>query len=141
MDVRFAGIYGVAVGLLMLAQWTFFLATGSVPELQSAPLAIAFHIAAEGLCALALLLTGLALLRKQAWGERFYPVAAGMVLYSEVNSPGYFAQSGQWALVAMFAVLALLALASLAGPFRATSPRDPATRMARPEAQHTTSRP
>ena len=28
-----------------------------------------------------------------------------MAIYSEINSPGYFAQPGQWALVVMFAVL------------------------------------
>lgn len=31
----------------------------------------------------------------------------GMVMYSEIVSPGYFAQRGQWAFVAMFAVLLL----------------------------------
>jgi hypothetical protein len=133
--MRFAGYYGITVGLLMLAQWAFFLATGSVPELRTAPLEIAFHIAAEGLCALALLLTGFALLRERSWGVRFYPVAAGMAFYSEVNSPGYFAQSGQWALVAMFAVLALLAVASLASLFRAASRQRPATQGAMPGPQ------
>jgi hypothetical protein len=28
-----------------------------------------------------------------------------MAIYSEINSPGYFAQLGQWPLVVMFAVL------------------------------------
>jgi hypothetical protein len=28
-----------------------------------------------------------------------------MVMYSEIVSPGYFAQLNQWALVAMFAIL------------------------------------
>jgi len=32
-------------------------------------------------------------------------VGLGMVMYSEIVSPGYFAQLGQWPVVAMFAVL------------------------------------
>jgi hypothetical protein len=33
-----------------------------------------------------------------------------MLTYSVIASPGYFAQQGQWALVAMFAVLLVLAI-------------------------------
>jgi hypothetical protein len=29
----------------------------------------------------------------------------GMVIYSEIVSPGYYAQLGQWAFVAIFAIL------------------------------------
>ena len=36
-----------------------------------------------------------------------------MTMYSEINSPGYFAQLGQWALVAMFGVLLLGATISI----------------------------
>ena len=50
-------------------QWSFFITTGGVPELQSEPWRIALHLSGE------------------------------------MVSPGYFAQLGQWALVAMFAVL------------------------------------
>jgi hypothetical protein len=41
-------------------------------------------------------------------------VFAGMLIYSVIVSPGYFAQQGQWALVAMFAVLLVLAIVSVA---------------------------
>jgi hypothetical protein len=36
-----------------------------------------------------------------------------MLLYTVIVSPGYFAEKGQWAFVAMFAVLLLLALLSI----------------------------
>jgi hypothetical protein len=42
-----------------------------------------------------------------------YLVAVGMLLYSMIVSPGYFAQRGEWPLVGVFAVLLLLALLSL----------------------------
>ena len=40
-----------------------------------------------------------------AWGKKVLLVGLGMVIYSEIVSPGYFAQLGQWVLVVMFAVL------------------------------------
>ncbi len=103
--MKFSSWYGIIVGTLIIFQWIFFISTGSVPEMQSTPWAIGFHITAEILLALALLAGGIATLRSKSWGEKILLVALGMAIYSEINSPGYFAQLGQWALVAMFAVL------------------------------------
>lgn len=103
--MKFASWYGISVGALIVLQWIFFLATGSVPELQTAHWEIGLHISAELLLALALLAGGIASLQSIRWGEKVLLVALGMAIYSEINSPGYFAQVGQWALVAMFAVL------------------------------------
>jgi hypothetical protein len=110
----FAAIYAIVVGAGMIGQWLFFLATGQVPELVTEPLRIRFHLAAEFATALALLAGGLALLTGQAWGRWFYLLAMGMLLYTVIVSPGYFAQKGQWAFVGMFAVVLLLALVSIA---------------------------
>jgi len=111
--MKFAGIFALVVGILMFGQWALSLATGRVPELQTAPLAIGFHLAAEVLTALALLLSGLAILKKIAWGRTLFLVAGGMVLYSAINSPGYFAQRGQWPIVAMFSLLFLIMVFTL----------------------------
>jgi hypothetical protein len=103
--MKFSSWYGIIVGALIIFQWIFFISTGAVPELQTTPWAIGFHIAAEILLALALLVGGIGTLRSKLWGEKILLVALGMAIYSEINSPGYFAQLGQWTLVAMFAVL------------------------------------
>jgi len=103
--VKFSAWYGISVGTLIILQWIFFSATGSVPEFQTTPWAIGFHMTAELFLALALLISGIATLRLKPWGEKALLVALGMAIYSEINSPGYFAQLGQWALVAMFALL------------------------------------
>lgn len=121
--MKFAGWYGIGVGLLMLAQWTFFLLTGEVTELQTEPIRIAFHLAGEFVTALALIVGSIALLKQRAWGGMVYSVAAGMPLYSVIVSPGYFAQQGQWAFVGMFALLLVLALFSLARVARKSSIR------------------
>jgi hypothetical protein len=112
---RFPAIYGIFVGVLMLAQWAFFLANGQVPELQTEPWRIAAHLLAEFVTALGLMVASIALLMRAPWAPPAYLVFAGMLIYSVIASPGYFAQQGQWALVAMFAVLLVLAVLAVFG--------------------------
>ena len=111
--MRFAAGYGIVVGFLILAQWAFFLAAGAVPEVRTAPWSIGFHLAAELVLALALLAGGWATWRSRKWGAQLLLVALGMAIYSEIASPGYFAQQGTWMLVGMFAVLLTGALVSV----------------------------
>jgi hypothetical protein len=111
--MKYASWYGIIVGTLIILQWIFFLVSGSVPELQTAPWEIGHHISAELLLAVGLLTGGVATLKSIHWGEKFLLAALGMAIYSEINSPGYFAQRGQWALVGMFAPLLLCAVWSV----------------------------
>ena len=103
--MKFPAWYGIVVGLIMIAQWIFFLTTGNVPELQNEPWRIALHLAAEFTTALMLIASGIASLKSVARGRKILLVGLGMLIYGEIVSPGYFAQLGQWALVGMFAVL------------------------------------
>ena len=107
--MKFSAIFALCVGVLMLLQWAFFLLTGNVPELQTAPWSIAFHLAAEFLTAILLIISGMMLIRKHLLGKHIFLLAVGMVVYAMVNSAGYFAQSGDWIFVMMFGVLLVLA--------------------------------
>ncbi|MGD8397656.1 MAG: hypothetical protein PVG11_02250 [Anaerolineae bacterium] len=109
----FAAIFALVVGAGMICQWVLFLATGQVPELETEPLRIRFHLAAEFATAIALLVGGVALLTGQAWGQWFYLLAMGMLLYTVIVSPGYFAEKSQWAFVGMFVVVFVLAVLSI----------------------------
>jgi len=111
--MKFTGIYSLIVGTMMILQWVFFIITGQVPELQTEPIRIAFHLVAEGLTALALILSGIGLLGKRTWGRNTAFIALGMLLYTTLVSPGYFAQQGLWPLVGMFVVILALALVCL----------------------------
>ena len=111
--MKFAGWYGIAVGLLMLGMWSFFLANGQVPELQTEPFRIYFHLAAEFTTAICLIIGGVRLLRNRSQTETMYYVAAGMLLYSLIVSPGYYAQQGQWGFVVMFTVFVFLTMFSV----------------------------
>ena len=107
--MKFAAIYAICVGALMLVQWVFFLLTGNVPELQSAPWSIGFHLAAEVLTAIMLIISGMMLVKSHPLGKQVFLLSVGMVVYAMVNSAGYFAQSGDWVFVVMFGVLLVLA--------------------------------
>ncbi len=109
----FVSIYAIAVGILMIGQWSFFLAAHKVPELKTEPVEIRFHIVSEIVTALALIAGGAGLLSGVSWSRFVYPVAVGALLYTVVKSAGYFAERKVWALVGMFAVLFILALVSL----------------------------
>ena len=103
--MKFPAWYGILVGFLMIAQWTFSILAGGVPEFQTAAWEIMFHLAAEFSTAMVLIVGGIAMLRSIAWSRTVLLLGLGMVIYSEIVSPGYFAQLNQWAFVAMFAVL------------------------------------
>ena len=103
--MRFSAWYGILVGALMIGQWAFSIVSGGVPEFQTAPWEIGFHLAAEISTALMLMGGGIAVLKSTTRAKSFLLVALGMVIYSEIVSPGYFAQLGQWPLVVMFGIL------------------------------------
>jgi hypothetical protein len=111
--MKFAGVFAIFVGLMMAVQWSLFLLAGQVPEVQSEPIRLAFHLAAEFATALGLIACGIGLLRRTAWAVKGFLVFGGMLLYSVIVSPGYFAQQGQWIFVGMFAILLALALGSI----------------------------
>ena len=103
--MKFPAWYGLLVGILMIAQWTFSIAAGDVPEFHTAPWEIAFHLAAEFSTAIVLIVGGITALRSVPWSRTILLLGLGMVIYSEIVSPGYFAQRDQWPFVLMFALL------------------------------------
>ncbi len=119
MDLRrAAAVFAITVGAMMFAQWAFFIAAGEVPELDTEPIRISFHLAAEFLTATALVLAGLGLAKGKSWSFPVLMLALGMLSYTIIVSPGYFAQEGEYLFVAMFAVLWMLTLTLIFVSFR-----------------------
>jgi hypothetical protein len=111
--VKFAAIYAIIVGSGMIAQWVLSYVTHQIPELKTEPVRIGFHILAEMLTASMLMMSGVGLLSSEDWGKNIFLIAMGMLFYTCVVSPGYFAQKGQWGWLGMFAVLILLGIVSI----------------------------
>ena len=65
-----------------------FLFTGNVPELQTEPIWIAFHLAGEFTTAALLIAGGCGLLTLRTWGYHVFLLALGMLLYTIIVSPG-----------------------------------------------------
>lgn len=110
MIIRIAGIYSMVVGVSMIAMWIMFYVTGSIPELATEPVRILLHIAAEVFTAVALFFGGWGLLTLKAWGYQVYMLATGALVYTIIQSSGYFLQTGEIGFVGMFAVLIVLTL-------------------------------
>ena len=116
--MKFVKVSSISIGALMLIQWLFFLATGNVPELDTAPVSISFHLAIEFMTAFALIVTGILLQasKREIWILSAF--AQGMLGYTVVNSPGYFAQNDEYALVIMFAFLLVISITNLSILYR-----------------------
>ena len=110
--MKFAAWYSIVVGILMLAQWTVSLASGEVPELQAEPFRIAFHLLGEAVTSIALIFSGISLLRGWRWARDAALASLGMLTYTVLVSPGYFGQQGRWIFVLMFGLLLALTLIS-----------------------------
>jgi len=111
--MKFTAIYALVIGMGMIGQWTASYLTQNIPELKTEPIRIAFHIAAELLTALILIISGIALLTGTTWGKNLYLIGLGMLFYTAIVSPGYFAQKGEWAWLGMFSAIIILGLVSL----------------------------
>jgi hypothetical protein len=109
----FPAIFALVVGLGMIGQWTMSFITKQIPELKSEPTRIGFHLVGEMLTALVLILSGIGLLAGWSWAPVLYLVASGMLIYTAIVSPGYFAQQGKWIWVGIFAILILLNVGSM----------------------------
>ncbi len=105
--MRFVGWFEIVTGVAIAGLWAMLLTTGQVPELTEGRRDILFHIGAEFLTALLLIVAGIAILTVGSQvATVFAALAAGSLLYTTINSPGYYADLGEWAVVAMFMVLA-----------------------------------
>lgn len=115
----FASIFAIIVGVMMIAQWTITIAKKRVPGLEDdatagrGPIEMRFHWAAEFLTAALLLAGGIALLLDYNRATNIFLISMGMLIYTVINSPGYFAQQRKWLMVGMFALILALAIVSV----------------------------
>ncbi len=105
---KITAIYSIIIGIIMIGMWTFFLVAGLVPEFSANSIAISLHLVAEFLTAILLLISGIGLIMKQKWGFNVNLVALGMLLYTVIVSPGYYAKPGGEVFLGMFGVLIVL---------------------------------
>jgi hypothetical protein len=109
----FSAIFAIIVGVGMIGQWSLSYASKQIPELTSEPIRIWFHIAGEMVTAITLIVSGIGLLAVTPWAPSLFFISIGMLLYTAIVSPGYFAQKGQWIWVLIFGLVITLAIFSI----------------------------
>lgn len=97
----------------MIIQWEFFLMTGSVAEIQTEPIRISFHLTGELATTILLIAGETSAIKEKLFGKQILLIAFGMLLYTLIVSPGYFAQKDEWSFVLMFAVLMVFTIISI----------------------------
>ena len=118
---KVAAIYAIIVGIMIIFLWGVLILTDQVPEFEDEPMRILFHIVGELLTAIALITSGFGLALNKKWGFSLYLVAVGMLSYTIVVSPGYYAQQGESIFVGMFVVLWIITVTLIALIFRKES--------------------
>lgn len=111
--MKFTAFFTLIVGALMLIQWIYLLSTKRVPELKTSPKEIAFHFVAEFLTAATLITGGIGVLSFWQPGYKLLLVGLGMLVYTTINSAGYFAHRKDWEMVFMFGVILVFAIICL----------------------------
>lgn len=103
----------------MIGQWAITITGRGVPKPEDDPVSgrgffdMLFHWAAEFITAVMLIASGIGLILETGWGATLYLVATGMLIYTVINSPGFFAQQRKWPLVTLFMVLLIFSVISL----------------------------
>lgn len=94
----------------MLCMWLMLLLKKEVPELNTKPTQIFFHLIAEFLTSIMLIIGGVGLLFNQFWGIAVFFIAIGMAIYSMINAAGFYGQLKDWP---MFIILLVFIFMSL----------------------------
>lgn len=101
-------IYSIIMGVAMIATWAVLWSVGAIPELTTRPWETAMHLTAEFTTAALLVISGFGLLSGYRWANRINVFASGMLVYTLIQSPGYYLQHNAMILVLIFAVCFLI---------------------------------
>ncbi len=94
----------------MLLMWFLLLIKREVPELNTKPTQLYFHLVAEFITGIMLIIGGVGLIMNQFWGEVLFFIAIGMAIYSTINAAGFYGQLKDWP---MFITLLMFTFISL----------------------------
>jgi hypothetical protein len=106
-------IYSIVMGISMISMWTMFYFTGGIPELSTEPASIIMHMIAEYATAIGLITAGYGLLAFKRWGYDIYLLSTGALIYTLIQSPGYYLQQGVLGFVIMFTVFMIITVVLL----------------------------
>jgi hypothetical protein len=106
-----AACFAIAVGVLMSGWWTLDIRSGALRRPDRQPIEIGLHLAAELVTAALLVAGGIVTLT--SGGTVVLTIALGMLLYTVIQSPGYFLARRERAPVVMFAILGVATVVAI----------------------------
>ncbi len=101
-------VYSITMGAAIVAFWSVLWVTGAIPDMQMKPWEIAMHLTAEFTTAGLLMVSGFGLWFGARWALRVNVFASGMLVYSLIQTPGYYLQRNAMIFVLMLAVSFLI---------------------------------
>jgi hypothetical protein len=105
-----ASIYAIIIGIAMLLMWFLLLLKREVPELNTKPTQIFFHLVAEFVTSVILVVGGIGLVMNQPWGVPIFFIAIGMAIYSTINAAGFYGQLKDWPMFITLIVFTFISL-------------------------------
>lgn len=105
-----ASIYIIIIGIALLCMWLLLLIKREVPELNTKPTQIFFHLVAEFLTSIMLIVGGIGLIMNQFWGVAVFFIAIGMAIYSTINAAGFYGQLKDWPMFITLLVFTFISL-------------------------------
>lgn len=105
-----ASIYIIIIGIALLCMWFLLLIKREVPELNTKPTQIFFHLVAEFLTSIMLIIGGIGLIMNQFWGVAVFFIAIGMAIYSTINAAGFYGQLKDWPMFITLLVFTFISL-------------------------------
>ena len=100
-----AAIYSILIGVSIIGMWTILYITGSIPEFDTEPIRIGMHLFAEIATGIISILGAYGLQSNKRWGYNVDLISMGMLIYTLLVSPGYYAEKGNYLFVGMFAII------------------------------------
>lgn len=110
-----ASVYSIIIGISMIGLWIMLISSSSVEEFDTRPIEIVLHITAEILTGVILIAGGAAMWKGMSLRYQIFFLSLGMLFYTSIVSPGYYADRGEWPIVIGFGAMLIagIALASL----------------------------
>jgi hypothetical protein len=95
-------IFSLGIGSFLIMMWSFFIIKGLVPEFNTRPTEISFHVVVEYCTAIMLIISGIRVLITNGQGEGMLLMSIGMLFYTLLNSSGYYAEHARTGFIIFF---------------------------------------
>ena len=112
MKYKFIGYLYIIIGIGIIGLWIMLLITKQVPEIETAFFEILLHIIIETIMGFLCIASGYFYFKQRRYFKELCLITNGFLIYSVINSSGYYIQSGDFFLVIMFYIILAFALYS-----------------------------